>query len=525
MKRNNSRTWIVTGALFVALMLVGCAGSPQIRSFTVNPVKVEKGSPEKSFWRDQVTYPFAVKYTKAKDSKGIVWEVAYMDEYYGTDPNPQVLVLIHGKGGFGAYFGYVMKVALENGLRVIVPDLPHFGKSIPGNLDKPLSRSLQDTREVMYDIIVRQLGVKTGAYLGHSLGGQWVLGFALTYPGAVEKIILESSAGLEEYPSKIKIGDNEMLLFDDSQKDIKSWEIVWGDRLKQGLMQDEEYWRNFAYFKHKNPKTGKIEPAKIGFFINDTEYAKYFTEVRVALNYGNKREHYNFCAEDARDIYSLGIEVRREDPGSINKRIKNIKAPIFLTFGERDPFVPTPLSGKSNLRWDLIKPFYDELKKAGNPPLVKIYNGAGHFIHTDFPDLYSQDVVSFVLKSKAGGPLEDVDAYKSPGIELTADVQSFFDQFRKDILTYDLKKISPHYAVNFKQDGYDRQAFFEILSKTVSFVTKYEIKVTRFEADKNNSDIVLIDGSVDLGSMTVPFADRSMIIKENGVWRWYGNQK
>ena len=82
-----------------------------------------------------------------------------------------------------------------------------------------------------------------------------------------------------------------------------------------------------------------------------------------------------------------------------------------------------------------------------------------------------------------------------------------------------------HYAADFKQDGYDRKAFLEVLSKTVNFITKYEIKLTRFEVFKNNSAIVLIDGSVDLGSMTVPFADRSLMIKENGVWKWYGNQK
>ncbi len=525
MRLSNLKAWNVIGAWFLAVLVAGCAGAPQVKSFRVHNVKVEKGSPGKSFWRDQVTYPFTVKYAKAKDFQGVEWEVAYMDEYYGINPHPKVLVLIHGKGAFGAYFGHVMKVALENGLRVIVPDLPHFGKSIPGNLDKPLSRSLQDTREVLYDVIVKQLGVKEATYLGHSLGGQWVLGYALSYPAAVEKIILEASAGLEEYPTKIKMGDKEILLFDDSQKDMKSWEIVWGDRLKQGLMQDEEYWRNFAYFKHKNPKTGKIEPAKTGFFINDTEYAKYFTEVRIALNYGNKREHYNYCAEDARDLYSLGVEVRREDPASLNKRIKNIKVPVFLTYGEKDPIIPMPLSGKNNLRWELIKPFYDVLKKAGNPPLVKIYPGAAHFIHTDFPDLYSQDVVSFVLQSKVGGPLEDVDDYKSPDIRIPQDVQSFLDQFRKDILTYDIKKISLHYSDNFKQDGYDRKAFLDVLNRTVSFVSKYEIKLTRFEAGENNTDIVLVDGSVDLGPTRAPFADGSMIIKESGVWKWYGNQK
>jgi pimeloyl-ACP methyl ester carboxylesterase len=532
MRINSSRIFIIIAAFFGLLMLASCAGTPevkpslqQIKPVILKPLTVEKGSPEKSFWRDQVQYPFAVKYAKAKDSKGIEWEIAYMDEYYGEEPDPKVLVLIHGKGAFGAYFGYVMKVALENGLRVIVPDLPHFGKSIPGNLDKPLSRSLQDAREVLHNIIVQQLGVRKATYLGHSLGGQWVLGYALTYPDAVEKIILESSAGLEEYPTKIKTGDKEVLLFDDSLKDMKSWEIVWGARLKQSLAQDEKYWRNFAYFKQKNPKNGKIEPSQAGFFINDTQYARYFTEVRIALNYGNRREHYNFCAEDIRDIYSLGVEVRKEDPNSINKRAKNIKAPVFLTFGEKDPFLPAPLSGKTNLKWEVIKPFYDDLKKAGNQPLVKIYAGAGHFIHTDFPEKYSQDAIDFVLRSVVGGPLENVDDYKSQEIETPADIQGFFDQFRKNVLSYDMKKISVHYANNFKQDGYSREAYLKILNKTISFVSNYVIKLTKFEPDKNNPDIAYIEGSVDLGSMTVPLVEGSMIIQENGAWKWYGNQK
>ncbi|NTW77112.1 MAG: alpha/beta hydrolase [Syntrophaceae bacterium] len=524
MRFNGSRLFIIISMMLMALLIVSCTSAPQIKSSVPKSKKIEKGTSDKSFWREEVKYPYAVKYAKARDSKGIQWEVAYMDEYRGANPDPKVLVLIHGKGGFGGYFGHVMKVALENGLRVIVPDLPHCGKSIPGNLYKPLSRSLQDTREVVHDIIVNQLGVKKAAYLGHSLGGQWVLGYALTYPESVEKIILESSAGLEEYPTKINIGGKEMLLFDDSQRDMKSWEIVWGDRLKQVLMQDEEYWRNFAYFKHKNPKTGRIEPSKTGFFINNTEYASYFTQVRIALNYGNKREHYNYCVEDARDIYSLGVEVRRNDPGSLNKKIKNIKAPVFLSYGEKDPLIPSSLSGKSDLKWEVIKPFYNDLKEAGNPPLVKIYKGAGHFIHTDFPDLYSQDVVDFVSHSKVGTPLEDVDRYKAPHINLPQDVQSFLDQFRKDMLTHDMKKISQHYAENFKQDGYNRKAFLEILRKTVNFVTKYEIKLTKLEPG-DNSGIAFIDGSVVLGAVAVPLADDSMIIKENGVWKWYGNQK
>jgi homoserine O-acetyltransferase len=87
--------------------------------------------PKKSFWKDFVTYPYPVKYATAKDSRGTSWQIGYMDEYAGTDRNPKVLVIIHGKGAFGGHYGNIMQYALRSGLRVIVPDLPHYGMSGP----------------------------------------------------------------------------------------------------------------------------------------------------------------------------------------------------------------------------------------------------------------------------------------------------------------------------------------------------------------------------------------------------------
>ena len=111
------------------------------------------------------------------------------------------------------------------------------------------------------------------------------------------------------------------------------------------------------------------------------------------------------------------------------------------------------------------------------------------------------------------------------GVKAPEDVLAFFDQFKKDVLTYDMKKIGLHYAANFKQDGSDRNSFLGVLSNTINFVSDYVVQLTKYEVDKTNPDIAMIAGSVDLGSMNVPFAPGSMIIKENGIWKWYGNQK
>src|SRR6516165_4041551 len=162
--------------------------------------------PKKSFWKEFVTYPYPVKYADVKDGTGTTWQIGYMDEYAGSKPDPQVLVVIHGKGAFGGMYGNVMQYALRSGFRVITPDLPHYGVSGPGNLDKSPARTMQDMRDVVHELVVNQLGVKRAAYLGHSLGGQLVMGYALTWPEAVQDLILEAPAGA---PIFLTFGDKE----------------------------------------------------------------------------------------------------------------------------------------------------------------------------------------------------------------------------------------------------------------------------------------------------------------------------
>ncbi len=402
--------------------------------------KVEPGDPSRSFWKDQVHYPYAVSYAKAGDSQGVTWEIAYMDEYAGSEPNPDVLVLIHGKGVFGGYFGHLMKMALENGLRVIAPDLPHYGKSIPGNLNNPLARSLEDTREAVHDLIVNQLGVKKASYLGHSLGGQWVIGYALKYPDAVEKLILESPGGMEEFPTNIKVGQADVGFFDPScLRDMGRWESIWTVALQTEFKKDAEAIRNFYYFKKKNPDTGQIKPSELGYFKKPDPYADFVTEVRVNMINGNKKEYDNYVYTYIRDIYSMGVEVRKEDPDSLVKRMKSLRIPVFLAYGEEEPFIPTTIfSGNKSLYKDIIAPFEDALTANGHPPVVKLYPGVGHFSHTDIPDVFANDVIRFVkgTMSRSAEPAggDDLRQLKREIAELKGEVKglkSDSDKFSK----------------------------------------------------------------------------------------------
>lgn len=357
--------------------------------------------PSKSFWKDFVTYPFPVKYATVKDSTGTSWQIGYMDEYAGTDPDPKVLVVIHGKGAFAGHYGNVIKQALESGIRVIAPDLPHYGMSGPGNLDKNPARTMQDMRDAVHELVVNQLGVKQAFYHGHSLGGQVALGYALSWPEAVRGLILEAPAGLEEYPAEVTIAPGKTAkLFDPAfGRDFNKWRAVWDQTgiLASEIARNEQNIRDFYYFKKRDPVSGVVSKAQSGYFLNDSEYARLHTEQRVGLTKGDPRELQQWSNVFIFDIYGMVVELQKDDPKNLYRRLTEIKAPIFLAFGANEPFIPgTSLNGLKDLAGDIIVPFIERMAVAGNRPMVKIYPDTGHFIHTDNPVQFSADVVDFV---------------------------------------------------------------------------------------------------------------------------------
>jgi homoserine O-acetyltransferase len=361
--------------------------------------------PKKSFWKNYVTYPFPVKYATVKDSTGTSWQIGYMDEYAGADPNPKVLVIIHGKGAFAGHYGNIIKLAVESGLRVIAPDLPHYGMSGPGNLDKSPARSLQDMRDVVHELVVNQLGVKQAFYLGHSLGGQVILGYALSWPDAVRGLILEAPAGLEEYPREVLIAPGKMAkLFDPPfAHDFDKWKQTWDQTgiLTGEMTRSEQGIRDFYYFKKRDPETGAVSRSKSGYFMNDSEYARFHTEQRVGLTKGNPKELEQWANVFIYDIYGMVSELQKDDPKNLYRRLPQIKAPVFLAFGAKEPFIPgTVFNGLKDLAGDIIVPFTERMAEAGNRPIVKIYPDAGHFIHTDNPVEFASDAVDFVTTGK-----------------------------------------------------------------------------------------------------------------------------
>lgn len=359
--------------------------------------------PKKSFWKDEMVSPFPVKYAKVKDGRGVEWELGYMDEYCGKQAHPTTLVMVHGKGAFGAHYGHVIKYAVERGFRVIVPDMPLAGTSGPGNLDQLQARTLDDVRATFHALVVGKLGVKKAHYYGHSQGGQVVLGYALRYPEAVQGLLLEGPAGLEEYPKNFKFGDKELPICDKAiGHDLDRWQAAWGPfgLVESELKRSPQQVRDFFYWQMRDA-AGNAVPAPAGYFVNDTAYSRLHTDQRIAMISGNPREFQQWAFLFHYDTFSMCSENAREDEHSLYKRLPQIKAPIFLAFGAIEPFIPsTALNGLNDKSKQVIIPFVQRMSQAGNPPVVKLYPGVGHFIHTDVPLEFSRDVVSFLKSGK-----------------------------------------------------------------------------------------------------------------------------
>ena len=86
-----------------------------------------------------------------------------------------------------------------------------------------------------------------------------------------------------------------------------------------------------------------------------------------------------------------------------------LSSSVGTPFGAIEPFIPsTALNGLNDKSKQVIIPFVERMTAAGNPPVVKIYPGVGHFIHTDVPLEFARDTVSFMKTRHVDAMTPDV---------------------------------------------------------------------------------------------------------------------
>lgn len=142
---------------------------------------------------ENVQYAYPVKFMPLH-TEGQDIRMAYMDVAPTQKANGKTVVLFHGKNFGGYYWTNVIKALTGRGFRVVVPDQIGFGKS-----SKPLIHYSFHQLARWNKALLDTLGIYKASILGHSMGGMLATRFALMYPQATEKLLLENPIGLEDY--------------------------------------------------------------------------------------------------------------------------------------------------------------------------------------------------------------------------------------------------------------------------------------------------------------------------------------
>ena len=106
-------------------------------------------------------------------------------------------------------------------------------------------------------------------------------------------------------------------------------------------------------------------------------------------------------------------------------------------------------------------------------------------------------------------------------IKLPDDVEAFIKDFNKAIKSKDIANIAISFSDQFLNDGINKQKYMQFLSMILSYVSESKTGLTKFEPD---GDIAKIEMLIKDKYFEIPSTSGSMLIKENGQWKWYGNQ-
>jgi len=473
--------------------------------------------PGKSYWNEHVHYPYPVQSAKLRDRHGSDWELAYMDVFTGdaaARAKAPVLVLLHGRGMNSGYWGSLLEAPLAAGWRVISIDWGHFGKSLPRNLKVPLNRSLDDVRELVHQLVVKQLGIARADYLGHSLGGQVAAGYALRYPANVRRLVLYAPGGMESVPQTtiqfLKLDDPAL------QTDEAKFVTLWETGTLPGLSKTAEEVQKAFY---------QAKPGKLPYGRKENPLSRYSANSRAQAMNGNPQE-----AERYRQVYSWYtvaalLESRQDDENSLPARFSRIQAPTLLLLGLQDPVFPIPGTGNTHLVADMVHPFYMMARSRKMPLQIKLYQNAGHFIHTDLPDEMSRDVLSFLKQGEVAGPLYagNPENYLPPArtalATLPAPVAEFKTAWEKTLLKQDLAGLRQLLHPEIKHTGRNLEQVVGFFQSFISNVTRWELVI--FAAELVDGEWVIeVETRNDFGV----HPDRFVLKQHEGQWRFFGNR-
>jgi CubicO group peptidase (beta-lactamase class C family) len=106
-------------------------------------------------------------------------------------------------------------------------------------------------------------------------------------------------------------------------------------------------------------------------------------------------------------------------------------------------------------------------------------------------------------------------------VELPPDVKAFITNFNQAWSDEDIAKVSDFISDNFLYYGLTKNSLLEMFTISASYLSESKLILTGFELQGN---IAKIEGVRKDKYFEIPLIGGSMLIKENGQWKLYGNQ-
>jgi hypothetical protein len=110
---------------------------------------------------------------------------------------------------------------------------------------------------------------------------------------------------------------------------------------------------------------------------------------------------------------------------------------------------------------------------------------------------------------------------KDEPVKVPPDVQEFLDSWRSASVAHDLAKLMTHYSDRYLNSGARKGEMERLHGQIIGHVTSCEIVITDFVPA---GDRAYLAGFVSIYFGKSMILETS-IIKENGEWKWYGNQR
>lgn len=158
-------------------------------------------------------YPHPVQFLNLT-LEGQPVRMGYMDILPSERANGRTIVLLHGRNFSGNYWQPTIQALTSAGYRVIAPDQVGFGKSSKPDIDYSLDMLAMNTVQLL-----DALNIQTVDVLGHSMGGMLAVRLARLYPKRIQRVVLETPVGLEDYRLKVPPQTIERLQQDESLSD------------------------------------------------------------------------------------------------------------------------------------------------------------------------------------------------------------------------------------------------------------------------------------------------------------------